>query len=139
MLACYYDYFAGDDRLMAKKQVPILVLYNVKTKDKKMFCYEDASIRRTEVSDSHMLFSDVHNKAALCSYPLSNYVYKMTSKGVSKRYFICDKKNSKQINDWPIKNDIDQGFSQILYALSGRQMYTVVSSQKFPCYYLHVT
>lgn len=200
-LVCYSDYYANDDRLKVNGQVPLLVLYDLKTKEKEPFCYEDISIKMTEVSDGHMLFQDDRNMATFCSYPLNDTIYKITSQGVSKGYCldfgtkdqarkdaymlrlrtediqpeqiytdkvqadffqltgcmdnekltfvgyknkkanllgvsIYDKESKKQVNGlisdgWPIRNDIDNGYPLMPYALKGRQMYTVVSPHYF--------
>lgn len=87
-LVCFCDYYAKDDRLRVKDQVPMLVLYDLKTKEKEPYCYEDISIEMTEVTDGHMLFQDNSSSTAFCSYPLNNNVYQITPQGVSKGYYL---------------------------------------------------
>lgn len=100
ILACYSNYsYRGKQHLKGnvyKNMSPNLVLYNINTKEKKVFLPVDNSIQPQEL---------IHLKQPMCRfnmdasliYPLNNHIYIINSDGILKDYFVDlgDKETNK--------------------------------------------
>lgn len=82
VLACYCDFYSGDETLLKNKEVPLVVLYNLNNKATKGFCYESMAITTTETIHPYQTLARYSNTNATFYYPLSEYIYDVDNQNV---------------------------------------------------------
>lgn len=87
VLACYCDYYTGNDLMVKNNQVPLIVLYNINDQEKKPYLYEDISIEGRETTMAYMLSKYVRDLASF-THPLSSCIYIIDSQQVKEGYLI---------------------------------------------------
>lgn len=103
VLACYCDYYTGNDLMVKNNQVPLIVLYNMTDQEKKAFLYEDISIKGSETTMVYMLSKYTQDLASF-THPLSNYIYTIDCQQVKEVYFIDLGEKNKQSMQTYIKS-----------------------------------
>lgn len=87
VLACYCDYYTGNDAMLKNNQTPLIVLYDMNDRGKKAYLYEDISIKGSETTMAYMLSKYTRNLASF-THPLSSYIYTIDSQLVKEGYLI---------------------------------------------------
>lgn len=90
LLACYTDYYRGDNYLLEKQRKPLLVVYDLeKDEIQERMCYENSSISLTETIGSDSNFSKFEN-GTLFFYYLNNHIYQLDERGHVTSVFTLD-------------------------------------------------
>lgn len=97
VLACYCDFYSGDETLLKNDEVPLVVLYNLDSKSVTGFCYESITITSTETIHPYQTLSRYGNTNVTFYYPLSEYIYDVNKHNVKEKFKVVFSEENEKL------------------------------------------